>query len=92
MRDSTACARGPLAVRRGPGVACVGYAVGRNVGGAVVRNRLRRRLREAARLHVDRAAIDATYLVIARPGAERLSFEELSALLVACLDELRKRR
>lgn len=61
-----------------PGVgdrdARVAYAVGRKVGGAVVRNRLRRRLREVVR------ATDPSpgaYLVSAGPGALRISFEEL---------------
>ncbi len=33
-----------------PGMARVGFVVGRGIGGAVVRNRAKRRLREAARL------------------------------------------
>lgn len=47
---------------RGPGPARFGLAVSRKVGGAVVRNRVKRHLREAIR-HV-RAGLDGVDLVI----------------------------
>jgi ribonuclease P protein component len=59
-----------------PGLAVAGYAIGRRHGGAVPRNRLRRRLREAVR----RAAPgleSGAYLVRAAPEATALAFEEL---------------
>lgn len=57
----------------------VAYAIGRRTGSAVVRNRLRRRLRVVMRTlasegHLARGA----YLVSGTPGADRLSFDELS--------------
>jgi ribonuclease P protein component len=55
----------------------VGYAIGRVVGAAVVRNRLRRRLRAVmAGLAPDLAA--GRYLVGAGPDATHLSFAELT--------------
>jgi ribonuclease P protein component len=48
------------------------------VGNAVVRNRVRRRLREAAR-HVELPA--GSYLVRVNPAAATLSFQELSTHL-----------
>ena len=56
----------------------VGYAIGKRCGNAVVRNRLRRRMRESAR------AVAATlprgaYLLRLEPGAARSEAAELAA-------------
>lgn len=69
-----------------PPVAAVAYAIGRPVGTAVVRNRLRRRLRA---LIAELAPPPGTYLVIATPAAATRSFAELRDELGACLDEVR---
>ncbi|MGI9119930.1 MAG: ribonuclease P protein component [Acidimicrobiales bacterium] len=62
----------------------VAYAIGRPVGPAVVRNRLRRRLRAAvADLAQDMAP--GTYLIAASPRAAQASFTELCTSLVAVL-------
>ncbi|MGH8980203.1 MAG: ribonuclease P protein component, partial [Acidimicrobiales bacterium] len=77
-------ARGPLRVAYAqvsgetPGLACVGYAVGRRHGNAVTRNRLRRRLRAVAR-EVEAAGglAPGAYLVSARPEATALDTRAL---------------
>lgn len=56
----------------------LGFAIGRKVGGAVVRNRLRRRLRAAV---AELGPPPGAYLLIARPEAAGLSFAELRVLL-----------
>jgi ribonuclease P protein component len=61
-----------------PPVARVAYAVGRKTGGAVVRNRLRRRLRAAVAELSDQLRPGA-YLVSAGPDASGLSYEQLKA-------------
>ena len=59
----------------------VAFAIGRTVGGAVIRNRLRRRLRELVRAAVvsdPPGLAHGRLLVGARPEAAELSFAELS--------------
>lgn len=68
----------------------VAYAVGRPVGGAVVRNRVRRRLRALIGAEAARQALaPGYYLVGARPDAAGSSFAELGADLTAALRTLR---
>jgi len=82
------CRRDPVWVRRvpvrgsGPQVA---YAVGRRVGNAVIRNRVRRRLRAA--VHAEAAAVraDSAYLVGTTPAGAHASYEELRTALAAAL-------
>lgn len=62
----------------------VAYAVGRKVGGAVVRNRLRRRLR-AVVAELGPALQPGAYLVGAGPEAAPLSFGELQAIMTELL-------
>ncbi len=52
-----------------------GFAVGKRVGGAVIRNRVRRRLREIARQAPVRQGMDI--VIIARPGAATAAFGAL---------------
>jgi ribonuclease P protein component len=50
------------------GEARLGLAVPRAAGGAVVRNRTKRQLREAWRARLDRIGRGCDYVLIARPG------------------------
>lgn len=59
------------------GASRVGFAAGRKLGGAVVRNRVRRRLREALRLVWPRVRPGFLAVVIARPAAAEMGFGEL---------------
>jgi ribonuclease P protein component len=89
---------GPLTVTFAPGDPAAGgprvlvaFAVPRRVGKAVVRNRLRRRLRVIfAEADGDRAGPGA-YLVSVRPEATDLSFRELSEHVHRALTETARR-
>jgi ribonuclease P protein component len=78
---------GPLTVvyRAGPDEARVAFSVSRSVGPAVVRNRLRRRLRALWR---DHEPAPGDYLILTAPPATRLSFAELGDRLQAALARL----
>jgi ribonuclease P protein component len=55
----------------------VGFAVSRQIRGAVPRNRARRRIREAYRQIRARMADDVALVVVARPSAATRPFSEL---------------
>jgi ribonuclease P protein component len=63
----------------------IGITVSSRVGNAVVRNRVRRRLREALRGRFDRLAPDIDVLLIARPASARAGWDELSTALDSVL-------
>lgn len=67
--------------REGP--ARLGVTVGGRTGGAVLRNRLRRRLKAAYRAHGPTEGVDV--VLIARPAATELSFQQLENHVVQAL-------
>jgi ribonuclease P protein component len=64
----------------------VGLVVGRVVGGAVVRNRTRRRLREALARRAPALPAGCALVVRARPESAALSYAALDADLGRALD------
>jgi ribonuclease P protein component len=80
-REGRRARRGPMTVVHLPGGndVRVAYAIGRKVGPAVVRNRLRRRLRAAVR-EIDTTSgglSTGAYLVTLRPEATQRTYQEL---------------
>ena len=70
--------RRPPASRQAPHLARFGFTATKRLGGAVVRNRARRRLKEAVRLTgADHATEGYDYVLIARGGAVQRPFHEL---------------
>lgn len=65
-----------------------GFAVSRQIRGAVRRNRARRRLREAYRAARDTAPAHTALVIIGRPGALREPFSVLAAELRGALSAI----
>jgi ribonuclease P protein component len=66
----------------------LGVSVGRRVGGAVVRNKVKRTLREAFWSLAERLPEGHDFVVVARPGVEELVAREGAAGLESSLAEL----
>lgn len=62
-----------------------GISTGRRIGGAVVRNRVRRRLRSLLRGLAGRVAAGWDVLIVCRPAAASATQAELGAVLEALL-------
>ena len=56
----------------------VGFAVTKKLGKAVVRNKIRRRLREIVRNHLPKLKQNYNIIIVARDNVSDFSFEELS--------------
>ncbi len=67
------------------GPARVGFVVSRSVGGAVVRNRVRRRLRHLVRERLAELPVGSVVVVRANPPAAESSYDELRRDLARCL-------
>jgi ribonuclease P protein component len=83
--------REPAATRAGspPALARVGLTVSSQVGGSVVRNRVKRRLREAVR-HELSALPPVDLIIVARSSAVNAGVEEFSAWLRRAAARMRK--
>jgi ribonuclease P protein component len=66
-----------------------GFTITKKIGGAVVRNRIRRRLRALA-AGLKQARADYDYVLIARPGAVDRDFQDLRADLEQALDRIHR--
>lgn len=70
----------------------VGFVVSKQVGGAVVRNRVKRRLRHAAHARLAQLPAGARLVVRALPAAAAASYEELGSDLDRCLQQVTQQR
>ncbi len=71
------------------GISRFGYTVTKKAGNAVVRNRIRRRLRELVRIDTGaRAKAGHDYVLIARASAETADFSELKTDLARAIRKI----
>ena len=66
-----------------------GISTGRRLGGAVQRNRVRRRVREVLRQAPNETGHGWDILIVARPACAGATFDELHATLEGLLDAIR---
>ena len=97
VRRGRRTSRGPLVLHLAPpdgaadaasGPARAGFVIGRPVGTAVVRNRLRRRLRHLLRTRLPQLPPGTRLVVRATPGAGELDSAALARLLDTALTRL----
>ena len=71
------------------GLSCCrcGYTVGKRIGGAVTRNRIKRRLREIIRLEIkaEHVALGYDLVFIARTGAAQATYQQLASDVLQAL-------
>lgn len=72
-----------------PGICQVGFSVSKKVGGAVVRNRVKRRLRAIVQRHLKELAPGHHLVFRARPPAARADFGALEAAVRRVLERAR---
>jgi ribonuclease P protein component len=71
----------------------IGFTASRKIGGAVARNRAKRRLRAAAAAVMPgRVAAGHDYVLVARSSVLTCTFADLVAELISALDELARRQ
>lgn len=66
----------------------LGFTVGKKVGGAVVRNRVRRKLKEIYRLHEEEFQTGCDIVVVARVRAAFSSYHQLEKSFLTLADKL----
>jgi ribonuclease P protein component len=76
---------------RPDGASRLGIVASRKVGGAVERNRAKRLVREAFRLHPEAIPSGVDLVVIVRPGTHLLSADAVAAELVGAAPALARR-
>ena len=64
-----------------------GFSVSRRIGNAVVRNRVKRRLRAAVRLRLDRVSAGQDLVFVARRGISRASYMRVERAVENLLQE-----
>ncbi len=64
----------------------IGFSVSKKLGKAFLRNKIKRRLREAAKLHLHELKTPFDIIFIARPKIKGISFKDVEKNMVALLE------
>ena len=67
----------------------IGFSVSKKIGKAVVRNRVKRKLREACRLNLDHFAKGFNYIFIARQPLQYAQYSEIEKMMKVTLFDLK---
>lgn len=78
-------------IKNSSSTARFGYTVSKKIGKAVVRNKIRRRLKEICRLNIDKFDQGYDYIIIARIPAKRCSYWELQESVFKVLKKLKRK-
>ncbi|MCL1988383.1 MAG: ribonuclease P protein component [Firmicutes bacterium] len=65
----------------------LGVSVSRKVGNAVVRNKLKRRIKEIMRLNANKLAQGYDFVIVARKGSATASFQQIGLALFNLFDK-----
>jgi len=76
-------------LRNSHGTRRVGYTVSTKLGKAVVRNRVRRRLREIYRLNSDKLILGVDMIIVARGKAVGADYHKLEKAFLRACEELK---
>ena len=77
-----------FSLRRDAGATRVGFTVGRVLGGAVVRNRIKRRLREAVRRHLQALPGPLDLVINPKKSVLTLEFAQLEAEVAKAFERI----
>lgn len=69
------------ALPNGLNISRFGFSVSKRIGNAVKRNRVRRRIREYVRLHLDSIEVGWDLLFIVRPSASEAGYAEIGGAI-----------
>ncbi len=77
-----------FSLRRDTGAPRVGFTVGRVLGSAVVRNRIKRRLREAVRRHLHALSAPVDLVINPKKSVLTLEFAQLEAEIARAFEKI----
>lgn len=63
----------------------VGFTVSKKIGKSVVRNKVKRRLRDIIKLNINRLNPNFNYIIIAREGVDKLTYLDLKQQMISLL-------